>query len=102
MRKLVIITFAAMFGLVGWVASASAQSGQTALGMNTTEPAVNDANGSTIFLYTPDKVATPPNSNPRASAPMYIPVYPTSSPIAPASLNCQPTNCNHLNVLPFF
>lgn len=80
---------------------ASAQTGQTSIGQSTTEPAINDANGSKIYLLTPDKVPMPSNANSRATAPMYIPMYPTTSPINPATLNCQPTNCNHLSVLPF-
>lgn len=38
------------------------------------EPAVNDANGSTVFLLTPNSVPFPSVSNPRASVPMYIPI----------------------------
>jgi hypothetical protein len=98
-----ILLRASLAGLIvfGGALAASAQTGQTHIGMSTTEPAINDANGSTIYLLTPDKVPMPSNANPRANAPMYIPMYPTSSPINPATLNCQPTNCNHLNVLPF-
>ena len=105
MCKSVLVAFLAAHGFFGSAVSANAvnaPSGQTAQGMSTTEPAVNDANGSLIFLHTPDKVPFPSNSNPRAAAPMYIPMYPTTSPINPATLNCQPHNCNHLNVLPFF
>ncbi len=92
--------------LVFWAASAQSQgsgpiSGQRAFGQSTVEPAVNDANGGTVFLLTPNLVPFPSNSNPRASAPMYIPMYPSDSTINPATLNCQPTNCDHLNVLPF-
>jgi hypothetical protein len=32
---------------------------------------------------------------------MYIPMYPADSTINPGILNCQPHNCDHLNVLPF-
>jgi hypothetical protein len=94
---------ACLAGLIvfGGAFAASAQTGQTHNGMSTTEPAINDANGSTIYLHTPDKIPMPSNANPRANAPMYIPMYPTTSPINPATLNCQPTNCNHLSVLPF-
>lgn len=90
--------------LVFWVASAQSQtglSGQRAFGQSTVEPAINDADGSTVFLLTPDRVPFPSQSNPRASAPMYIPMYPVGSTINPANLNCQPHNCDHLNVLPF-
>jgi hypothetical protein len=81
--------------------SAQPFSGQRALGRSTVEPAVNDADGSTVFLLTPDQVPFPSQSNPVASAPMFIPMYPTTSTIDPATLNCQPHNCDHLNVLPF-
>lgn len=93
--------------LVFWAASAQSQtsgpffSGQTAFGQSTVEPAINDADGSTVFLLTPNKVPFPSVSNPRASSPMYIPMYPAGSTITPATLNCQPHNCDHLNVLPF-
>jgi hypothetical protein len=32
---------------------------------------------------------------------MHIPMYPATSTINPTTLNCQPHNCDHLNVLPF-
>ncbi len=90
--------------LVLWATSAQSQtglSGQRAFGQSTVEPAINDANGSTVFLLIPDRVPFPSQSNPRASAPMYIPMYPAGSTINPTTLNCQPHNCDHLNVLPF-
>jgi hypothetical protein len=98
-----ILLRASLAGLIvlGGAFAASAQTGQTAIGQSTTEPAINDANGSKIYLLTPDRVPMPSNANPRATAPMYIPIYPTTSTINPATLNCQPTNCNHLEVLPF-
>jgi hypothetical protein len=101
MLKILLRASLAVLIVFGSAFAASAQSGQRAFGQSTIEPAVNDANGSTIYLLTPNNVPFPSVSNPRAAAPMYIPMYPTSSPISPASLNCQPTNCNHLNVLPF-
>lgn len=92
--------------LVFWAASAQSQgsgpfSGQRIFGQSEVEPAVNNANGDTVFLITPLHPPFPSNSNPRASAPMYIPMYPADSTINPAILNCQPHNCDHLNVLPF-
>lgn len=79
----------------------SADSGQRTFGQVSVEPAVNDATGSTIYLLTPSKSPFPSKSNPVASAPMYIPMYPVSSTVSATGLNCQPTNCDHLNVLPF-
>jgi hypothetical protein len=101
MLKILLRASLAVLVVFGGAFAASAQTGQTAFGQTTAEAAINDANGSTIYLLTPDKVQIPTNANPRATAPMFIPMYPTSSPIKPATLNCQPTNCNHLNVLPF-
>jgi hypothetical protein len=82
-------------------ANLDAFSGQRAFGQATVEPSFSDADGSTVFLLTPSKSPLPSQSNPRASAPMFIPMYPASSTIDPATLNCQPHNCDHLNVLPF-
>lgn len=101
MEKIFLRASLAFLVVFGGAFAASAQTGQTAFGQTTTEAAINDANGSTIYLLTPDRVPMPSNANPRAHAPMFIPIYPTSSPINPATLDCQPTNCNHLNVLPF-
>lgn len=66
------------------------------------EPAYNDANGSLLYLLTPTKsnvqlsnkiVQDPtdvafPFSHPVNVAPIFLPVYPTSSGIDPATLNC--------------
>ncbi len=102
MRKSIFLLFLAFLGFVGWAAQASAQSGEVAIGRSTVEPAVNDADGSEVFLLTPDKVPFPSNANAmHATAPMFIPMYPDFSSINPATLNCQPHNCDHLNVLPF-
>jgi hypothetical protein len=100
-RKAVGVALLAVLGFVGYATVANAQSGQTALGQSTVEPAINYADGSTVFLLTPDKSPFPSKANPRATAPLYIPMYPGSSTIDPTSLNCQPSNCDHLNVLPF-
>ncbi len=96
-----VFVVAAAVSLLGFATAAHAQSGQTAFGQSTVEPAVDDATGNTIFLITPSKGPFPSASNPRAWAPMYIPMYPTSSTIDPSNLDCQPSNCDHLNVLPF-
>ncbi len=81
-------------------AAASTPTGQVALGQSTVEPASNDANGQRVFLLTPDQVPFPSISSPTASSPMNIPMYPMGSGFSAADLNCQPTNCDHLNVLP--
>jgi hypothetical protein len=43
----------------------------------------------------------PVNSNVQSMVPVYVVVYPKTSMISAESLQCQPTNCDHLNVLPF-
>lgn len=92
----------AAVALLGAPISAVAQSGQTAVGQSTSEAAFDDANGNIIYLLTPDKSPFPSKANAtHASAPLYMVVYPTSSTIDADLLNCQPTNCNHLEVLPF-
>src|SRR5579863_3702522 len=90
MEKIFLRASLAFLVVFGGAFAASAQTGQTAFGQTTTEAAINDANGSTIYLLTPDRVPMPSNANPRAHAPMFIPIYPTSSPINPATLDCQP------------
>ena len=55
-------------------------------GGGTVEPAYDDANGSLVYLLTPNGSKVHPNDH--NVAPLYLPVYPTSSGIDPASLNC--------------
>ena len=77
-------------------------SGQRTFGQAEVEPAVNDADGGTIYLLTPLKSPFPSKANEKhAAANMYITMYPVSSTVPAFELNCQPTNCDHLNVLPF-
>jgi hypothetical protein len=76
-------------------------SGQRTFGQFSVEPAVDDSNGNGIYLLTPLKNPAPSNANPRATAPLYLPLYPPSSTVPAYELNCQPTNCDHANVLPF-
>jgi hypothetical protein len=79
----------------------SQESGQRTFGQASVEPAFNAANGNTLYLLTPDKAPLPSKANPVATAPLYLVVYPVSSTIPANELNCQPTNCDHANVLPF-
>jgi hypothetical protein len=81
--------------------SAAAQTGQVALGQSTIEPAVDANTGNTIFLLTPDKSPFPSKANQAAQDTMDIPMYPTDSTISADELDCQPTNCDHLHVVPF-
>jgi hypothetical protein len=77
--------------------AASTPTGQVAFGQATVEPAINDANGSTVFLLTPNHAPFPSKANAQhAVAPLYLPVYPVGSTIDPSTLNCQPTNCDHV------
>jgi hypothetical protein len=89
------------FSILGCATGVFAQSGQTAFGQVVVEPSIDYASGNTIFLLTPNKSPLPSKSNPQAWAPMYIVMYPGNSTIDPGMLNCQPSNCDHLNVLPF-
>ena len=50
------------------------------------EPAIDDANGNTVYLFTPNNAKT--HANAHNVAPLYLPVYPVGSGIDPASLNC--------------
>jgi len=79
----------------------SAPSGQRMFGQVSVEPALDAANGNTIYLLTPVKAPFPSKSNPVAAAPLYLPLYPKASTVPASDLNCQPGNCDHSNVLPF-
>jgi hypothetical protein len=76
-----------------WVAphvnAAGTPSGERTLGQTTIEPAYDDMTGNLIYLLTPNHVANPVNSNPRASAPLYLIVYPNSSADSVGAMNCQ-------------
>jgi hypothetical protein len=91
----------AALSLVGYAAQARAQSGQTGFGQASVEPAIDYATGNTIFLLTPIKAPFPSKANQHAVAPLYLTAYPGTSNIDPGILNCQPSNCDHINVLPF-
>jgi hypothetical protein len=93
-----MIVVAGIATTTAWAASPP-YSGQVFFAGGSIEPAINDANGATVYLLTPKNAPT--NANPAAVAPLYLPVYPLASTIDPATLNCQPTNCDHVNVLPF-
>jgi hypothetical protein len=76
-------------------------SGQRTFGQVSVEPAIDSANGNPVYLLTPIKAPFPSKANPVATAPLYLPLYPMSSSVPAFELNCQPTNCDHANVLPF-
>ena len=89
---------AALWCLAG---AAFAQSGETGFGRAVVEPALDYATGNTIFLLTPSKAPLPAKANAAAVAPLYLVAYPAGSTLSPTLLNCQPHNCDHVNVLPF-
>lgn len=77
------------------------ESGQRNFAQVSVEPAIDYANGNTIYLLTPVKAPFPSKANAVATAPLYLPLYPLSSTVPADDLNCQPNNCDHANVLPF-
>jgi len=83
------------------VSTAFAQSGEVKLGNSTIEPAFDDTTGNPIFYLATSKSPMPVKANAHAIAPLYAVVYPVDSAVPADDLNCQPTNCDHLEVLPF-
>jgi hypothetical protein len=75
--------------------------GQRAYGQVTVEPAIDSATGNEIFLHTPDNAPLPSNAAQRAHAPLYLVLYPTASSIDANTLNCQPTNCDHVQTFAY-
>lgn len=76
--------------------AASVPTGEVATGQSLIEPAYDDSTGALVYLRTPMNVANPVNSNDRASAPLYLVVYPTSAESSVGPLNCEDTpreNC---------
>jgi len=99
--KSVVVAAVAVVAVVSYAADANAQSGQRAFGQATVEPAINYADGSTVYLLTPNGAPFFSKANPAAVAPLYLTAYPATSTLDPTILNCQPNNCDHVNVLPF-
>jgi hypothetical protein len=65
-------------------------SGPNGNGGTVVEPVYNDITGAIGYVSTPRGIADPVNTNPRATAPFYLPVYPTSSTVPlNFTLNCQ-------------
>jgi len=101
-RLLVAVAIAILSAFLGLPAKLLASdSGQRTFGQASVEPAFDDSTGGPVYLLTPVKAPLPTNNNARADAPLYLVVYPLTSTISASDLNCQPTNCDHANVLPF-
>ena len=81
----VLVGFALIAMSAAMAAADPGPTGQVSFGQVSIEPAYDDVTGQLIYLLTPDKVAQPSKANPIA----------TVSP-----LNCLPTNCDHVQVLP--
>ena len=64
------------------------------------EPVYNDITGAISYVSTPRGTPNPVKSNPRAAAPFYLPVYPTTSTVPlNVTLNCQDTAGAPLNTV---
>lgn len=64
-------------------------SGERHIGQDTLEPGYDAAHAGVLtYLLTPDNAPDPVNANPKAWAPIYIPVYPVGSTAA-TTFNCQ-------------
>jgi hypothetical protein len=101
MRRWIVALLASLALAISLTSAAWADagpSGQTNYAQQSVEPAFDDMTGNLIYLKTPINAPFPSQSNPRAAAPMYLPMYPTGSSVDP--LNCLPTNCDHVQVLP--
>src|SRR5215471_12277584 len=75
-------------------AAASTPSGERIHGQSVLEPVFDDTNGNVTFVMTP--LNAPLNANPKAWAPFYVPVYPTSASAFVGTLQCTHTpadNC---------
>ena len=81
--------------------AALAQSGEVTQGNSTIGPVFDSATGNTVFVRQALGAPMPVNSNVNSMAPVYVVVYPLQSMIPADSLQCLPTSCDHLNVLPF-
>lgn len=67
-------------------AAAGVPSGERLHGQSTIEPVYNDITGSITYVMTPNNA--PEKANPRAWAPIYIPVYPVTAAASVGTLQC--------------
>ncbi len=92
-RTVIVLTVSLGIGVLP-VAADTVQSGERTLGQSTIEPAYNDADGSAIYLLTPDKA--PVHGNLHNTAPLYVIMYPSWAAATIGTVNCahQPAdNC---------
>jgi hypothetical protein len=86
------VRFLALTGLVGLLAihgagpttvhaAASIPSGEVVVGQTVIEPVYDDMTGAIRYVSTPMHTPNPVNTNPRAWAPFYLPVYPAGSTV---------------------
>lgn len=94
----VVVVAGVLTGLAGVATAAGPPSGERIVGGHGSsggtviEPVYDDMTGAIRYVSTPRGTPNPVNSNPIASAPFYLPVYPTSSSVATSvTLNCQDT-----------
>jgi len=90
-RVSVVLGFAAAMALSVNIPIASADTptptGERLLHQASVEPAYNAANGDLGFLLTPIHAPDPVKANPKSWAPIYLPVYPTTTTVS-TTLNC--------------
>lgn len=99
MRRTILLVTALATALLVYVpavgAGASTPTGERIFHQARVEPAYDAATGNLGFLLTPAKAPDPVKSNPKSWAPIYVPVYPTTTTVS-TTLNCMhiPTeNC---------
>jgi hypothetical protein len=63
----------------------ASESGQRNFAQVSVEPAIDDANGNTVYLLTPIKAPFPSKANNVATAPLYLPLYPMVSTVSAVS-----------------
>ena len=95
-RRVVALIFGVTFALTagfGVARASSTPSGERIIGGSgvhggtVVEPVYDDMTGAIRYVSTPRGTPNPVNSNPRAAAPFYLPVYPTGSTVG--TLLCQ-------------
>jgi len=90
-----------MLGLPRTVSAQSGPSGESIVPQGAVESAIDGQTGSLVFQMVPAKAPNPTHTNGAAQTRLYFVMYPLNSSVPANSLNCQPDNCDHLNVLPF-